>query len=365
MNPKPIKKILVIQQKMIGDVLISSVLCSHFKSMYPEAQVHYAIHQGTHAVVEGHPDIDRFILSAPKKSWNHWGKLIQQIKKERYDLIVDAYGKLESLMMVIRSGAPKIYGHKKWFSPMAYTKTSEPSCQVYTPAGNAIEDRLRLIYPESEILKKALEFRPKIHLTQEEVAWAQGVLNSHKLDERKTLVMVSILGSSMDKSLPAQTMAQMLTGLAKKPNTHILLNYIPSQKSLVAALLELVPKKYHTSLHPEIYGQNLREFLALLSQVNYLVGNEGGAVNMAKALDIPTFTLFSPWINKAAWNSFDDGQTHIGLHLKDFAPDLFQGYSNQYVRQHHQEFYQAFTFDLFAPLLNSFCLRHSNTEQAF
>ncbi|MDC3341317.1 lipopolysaccharide heptosyltransferase family protein [Flavobacteriaceae bacterium] len=363
MNPKPIKKILVIQQKMIGDVLISSVLCSHLKALYPEAQLHYAIHQGTLAVVKGHPDIDQFILSTPKKSWNQWRILFTQIKKERYDLILDAYGKLESLMMILPSGAPRVYGHKKWFSPLAYTKTSMPSSQVYTTAGNALEDRLRLIYPESEIQESALEFRPKIHLTSEEISWGQEIIGAHNLDRGKTLVMVSILGSSLDKSLPAQTMAQIIDTLAQQPNTHILLNYVPNQKHSVDEILALVPEKNRARVHPEIYAQNLREFLALLSQAHYLVGNEGGAVNMAKALNIPTFTLFSPWINKVAWNSFDDGQTHVGLHLKDFAPDLFQGQSNKEVRKNHQQFYQAFTFDLFAPLLNSFCLRHSSKEQ--
>lgn len=363
MNPKPIKKILVIQQKMIGDVLISSLLCSHFKVLYPQAQVHYAIHQGTQAVVQGHPDIDQFILSTPKKSWNQWRKLINQIKKEQYDLILDAYGKLESLMMILPSGAPRVYGHKKWFSLLAYSRTSKPSSQVYTHAGNAIEDRLRLIYPESEIRVKAQEFRPKIYLTPEEISWAKEIIDAHNLDRAKTLVMVSVLGSSIDKSLPAQTMAQILTTLAQQPNTHILLNYMPHQKQSVEAILALVPEKNRGCVHPEVYGQNLREFLALLSQMNYLVGNEGGAVNMAKALNIPTFTLFSPWINKAAWNSFDDGQIHIGLHLKDFTPDLFQGFSNKEVRKNHQQFYKAFTFELFAPLLNSFCLRHSSTGQ--
>lgn len=359
MNQKPITKILVIQQKMIGDVLISSILCSHLKAMFPQAQLHYAIHQGTKAVVQGHPDIDQFILSTPEPSFRQWRKLRAQIRAQRYDLIVDAYGKLESLRMILGSGAPRVYGHKKWFSALAYTKTSRPCNRVYTIAGNAIEDRLRLIYPESEIHKKALEFRPKIYLNSAEISWAKDLLAQHKLNQGQTLAMVSVLGSSLDKSLPAQTMAQIITTIAQQRNTHILLNYLPSQKNSVDEILALVPKTQQANLHPEIYGKNLREFLALLSQVNYLVGNEGGAVNMAKALEIPTFTLFSPWINKSAWNSFEDGRTHIGLHLKDFKPEQFAGQSNKEVRKKYREFYAAFNFDLFAEQLDKFCQAHS------
>lgn len=360
MNPKSIKKILVIQQKMIGDVLISSVLCSHLKTIHSQAEIHYAIHEGTQPVVAGHPDIDQFILSTPKMSWNQWRKFIGQIRRANYDLIIDAYGKIESLFIILGAQAPMVHGHKKWFSKVVYTQISTPNSRVYTLAGNALEDRLRLIYQESEIAQKALKFKPKIHLTDQEIKWAKDLLKKNKLNKDINLVMVSVLGSSAEKSLPQSTMAQILEVLAQQPKTHILLNYIPSQLDEVQDILSILPTQYHSQLHQEIYGRNLREFLALLSQVDYLVGNEGGAVNMAKALDIPTFTLFSPWINKSAWNNYADQYTHMGLHLKDYRPELFKGRSNKEIRQDYQRYYQSFKFDLFSATLNSFCQKHSH-----
>ncbi len=55
-------KILVIQQKMIGDVLASSILCNNLKAIYPEAQVDYLIYPFTKPVVENNPNIDNLIL---------------------------------------------------------------------------------------------------------------------------------------------------------------------------------------------------------------------------------------------------------------------------------------------------------------
>ena len=51
-------KILVIQQKMIGDVLASSTLCNTLKNEYPEAQIDYLIYPFTSPVVENNPNID-------------------------------------------------------------------------------------------------------------------------------------------------------------------------------------------------------------------------------------------------------------------------------------------------------------------
>ena len=48
-------KILVIQQKMIGDVLISSIICNNLRIAYPEAQIDYLIYPFTKPAVENNP----------------------------------------------------------------------------------------------------------------------------------------------------------------------------------------------------------------------------------------------------------------------------------------------------------------------
>jgi heptosyltransferase-2 len=55
---------------------------------------------------------------------------------------------------------------------------------------------------------------------------------------------------------------------------------------------------------------------------------------MAKALDVPTFTIFSPQIKKNDWSIFEDGKQNISVHVDDydvtpknyenFKPELFK-----------------------------------------
>jgi heptosyltransferase-2 len=51
-------KILVIQQKMIGDVLVSSLICENLKRSYPNSEVHYLINRFTIPVIENNPYVD-------------------------------------------------------------------------------------------------------------------------------------------------------------------------------------------------------------------------------------------------------------------------------------------------------------------
>ena len=59
-------KILVIQQKMIGDVLASTVICNNLRTIYPESQIDYLIYPFTKPVVENNPNIDNIILFTDK-----------------------------------------------------------------------------------------------------------------------------------------------------------------------------------------------------------------------------------------------------------------------------------------------------------
>jgi heptosyltransferase-2 len=58
-------KVLIIQQKMIGDVLATSVLFEAIKQKYPKAKLHYVLNSHTYPVVEHNPFIDKFHFFYP------------------------------------------------------------------------------------------------------------------------------------------------------------------------------------------------------------------------------------------------------------------------------------------------------------
>jgi heptosyltransferase-2 len=61
----------------------------------------------------------------------------------------------------------------------------------------------------------------------------------------------------------------------------------------------------------------LRGFIGILNQCN-VIGNDGGATNMAKALGKPSFIIF--WIEKKIWATLEDGIHHLSVHLNDYRP---------------------------------------------
>lgn len=312
-------KVLVIQQKMIGDVLISTVICEAIKTAFPKCEVHYMIHPNTLAVVDNNPFIDRVVVFDPQLSGGFLGllKFGQSLKNERYDVVIDAYAKLESLIPTLLSAAPKRIGFKKWYSWIFYTKSVE---RKEGNLNTAIVHRLLLAKELTKTETKPMF--PQIYLSvrEKEVA-AERIVESIGTD--KQLLMISVLGSNKKKSLPAAQMAETLDLVAAQSDATLLFNFMPDQLEEATKIYNLCKPETQKAIKLDFYTKSLREFLAILSQCQALIGNEGGAVNMAKALSIPTFTIFSPWINKESWNMLTEQHNHEAVHISDYYPELY------------------------------------------
>ena len=276
-------------------------------------------------------------------------RFLKQIKNTKYDLVIDAYGKLESNLISVFSGAEKRVSFYKWYTQFLYTKTIHRKLEPLTNASIAIENRLRLIFSESNISSEIK--RPKIFLTAEEKEKASDFLESNGITAQKPLIMISVLGSESRKSLPFKYMANVIDKIVDKTDANILFNYIPNQEEDARKIYNLTSLKTQNNIHFDVFGKSLRGFIAILSHCNALIGNEGGAVNMAKALDIPTFTIFSPWIPKKGWNMFEDGEHHISVHLSDYLPGLFLNKKTKELKTKSLQLYSYFEPKLFTDQL--------------
>src|SRR5690606_26210062 len=141
-------------------------------------------------------------------------------------------------------------------------------------------------------------------------------------NRHKPLFMIGILGSEWYKTYPLNSMAELLDFIVSQTNASLLFNYIPNQKEDALKLYGLLNETTQKHVYFDIYADSLRTFLGILSQCNALIGNEGGIVNMAKALQIPTFSLFSPSVDKETWQIFED-EKNISIHLKDLKPEIY------------------------------------------
>jgi len=310
-------KIIVIQKKRIGDVLTSTILLEALREKFPEYELHYLIYENSIAVVENNPFVDKIIIMSEeiRKSKLGFLKFLFQIRKENYEIVVDAYGKPNSVILGWFSGAKKTITFDKVYSRFLYTHPVKRNQNSFSNATKAIEHRMLLLAPLKIDFKV---IKPKIFITEDEISVAKSKLQKAEIALSKPIVMISAIGSNDSKTYPLGYMAKVIDTIADQNDIQILFNYLPFQKEEAHQLYLLCKPETQAKINFAFYEENLRDFLAITSLCKGLIGNEGGATNMAKALNIPTFTIFSPLVVKNDWNMFEDGKQNISVHVKDF-----------------------------------------------
>jgi len=347
-------KILVIQQKMIGDVLVSSTICNNLRKAYPDSQIDYLVYESTIPVLEGNPNIDNVLLFQDKhrKSKREFLNLAHEIRDSKYDLLIDAYSKLESWLIVLLSGAKRKISYKKPGRTFLYTDNVPFAEFPKTNLGLAIERRLSLLEPLD--LKIEVDPFPKLYVTDKENKDALTFFEHHQLRKDRKTVMISLLGSENLKTYPLEYMAKVVDFIADNQDINILFNYFPKQIKDAKIIFDNCKPSTQEKIYFDLLGGELRGFIALMNQCDLIVGNDGGAINMAKALGKPSFIIFSPWIEKKVWATLEDGIHHISVHLNDFKPKSLASKTEKELKKNALSLYQEFEPELFKDKIELF-----------
>ncbi len=85
-------KILVIRFSSIGDIVLTSPVVRCLKKQLPDSKIHFLTKKPFTSIIEPNPNVDKvFFLESSLP------KVIAELKKEKYDLVVDLHNNLRSL----------------------------------------------------------------------------------------------------------------------------------------------------------------------------------------------------------------------------------------------------------------------------
>ena len=330
-------RILIIQQKYSGDVLISSILCENLKKWNPNCKIDFIANDFTVDVIENNPFIDNIIVFKKGISF------LSSIRKIKYDYLIDCYSKIESNLIALSSLSKIKISYYKWYSFFIYNSTVKRFFKADKSIELSIKNRIELLKPiiglDFDYIKDSKVYFDKsylniIHLKMKDF-----------LKNEKKNILINIYGSNENKSLPIEQMIKFIEFINSNLTCNIIMNYMPSQVKKANILMSKLNHEVKKNIVNYV-PNTLKDCIHTIYFCDALLGNEGGATNIAKSIGKPTFSIFSPMIESKGWHS-NRNKDHFAVHLADYFPDLYEKKSKREIKLLNKEFYKKLKFELF------------------
>lgn len=272
------QRILVIQLKRAGDVIVTTPVMAVLRQRFPGARLGFLVDPAFASVLEHNPNIDvieRYDRGEVLATW-------RRLRAGRWDWILDFQSSPRSVLAARASGALVTAGYSVPFWGQFFTYT------VPRPHGrqSVVDGKLTLV----EALLGPVAERPprRVYLSAEETAWARsvfggepgiGLVPTHRRESRRWTPEGFV---EVGRTLAA----------AGEP---VWLFWGPGEKAYVEGIGAQIPG---ARLIPPA---TLREMAALFAQCRVVVTNDNGPMHLAVAVGTPTVTVYGP-TDPVAWN---------------------------------------------------------------
>lgn len=81
---------MIIQTAFIGDVILATGLVESIAAAHPDAEIDFVLRKGNEGLLENHPKISRlFVWNKKEQKYKNLRAVIAEIRKQRYDLLIN------------------------------------------------------------------------------------------------------------------------------------------------------------------------------------------------------------------------------------------------------------------------------------
>jgi len=311
-----LKHILIIQPAFIGDVILSTALVEKLHEHYPEAAIDVFLRKGNESLFFKHPYINKiFVWDKKYRKYQNLFKLIFQIRRTRYDLVVNVHRFFTSGVVSALSRGILKSGYRQ--NPLSRFYTFKTDFVI----GNGIHEveRNHLLIAEWTDQKNA---NPKLYpSTQDREAIVQYV-------EKKPYITVSPASVWFTKQFPQERWVEFLK--IRLPEKYTV--YLLGGKGDVA-VCETIKKSVNRLNVVNLAGKlSLLQSAALMQSATMNYVNDSAPLHLASSVNAPTTAVFCSTVTGFGFFPLADNSKVVeideklacrpcGLHGKKICPE--------------------------------------------
>ena len=121
-------RIALLKPSALGDIVHSLPVLAALRRRFPAAHLTWIVNSGYRSLLEGHPDLDAIlpfdrgaVRGGLRKALSSYAGFFKELRRQRFDLVIDLQGLLRTGIMALASGASRHVGlasaakAQRWF----------------------------------------------------------------------------------------------------------------------------------------------------------------------------------------------------------------------------------------------------------
>lgn len=293
-------KILLIQFRPAGDVLLLTPVVKAIKEKYPDSLISFLVNEKESILIRDFSLIDDIILirKIPRKKFSDYIKYLRYnislnllVRKKKFDVVIDFIGNPKSAFITFFSRAPVRIGRKS-ARDIAYNniiKSHEKNL-------NTVLRRLAHLKPigiDSGYISTELCLNP------DDRQFAGDYIKSLNIKPGRKLIILAPNSPRSSRRWKPEYFSEVGKNLVQNYNAKILLAWGPGEEEYTKNILkEIGPDAEMIPL------TSLCEMAAIIAGSDLIITNDSGAMHMANAAGIRSIAIFGP-TNPYVWNHPD------------------------------------------------------------
>lgn len=290
MNINP-DKILLIQLRRIGDVLMTTPAVKAVKKRFPTSKITFLTESPSDEIFRNNPYVDEILLHNRKWGLKGYLKFIRELRQRQFDLVIDFFGNPRSAQIAFFSGVRHRLGFNFRGRRWTYTSTVAlpENKNLYSPL-----HKLHLLKPLGEIPPfyppPAEDIQIEFFCSPADYEYAEELTKKLGITEDDFVIVLCPVSRRKYKNWPAEKFAWIADKLIENYAVKILFMCGPNEKAFIDNIKRQM--KYTDKTLDDYEASTISHVRAFFEKVDLYVGNDNGLRHIAIAAHTPTVTVF-------------------------------------------------------------------------
>ncbi len=274
------KRILIIRQDRIGDVVLATAIPREIKKRWPDSHVGMLLRGATKHLLTNNPHVDTVITDdfTPETRQDTFWPMVRELRRHKFTHALMLLPESRISYMVFWAGIPVRVGHGITLFH-ALTLARPVMTRKFQKGKHEADYSMDLA---RSIGVKTNNIKPEIHLTRTEEQEAARMAAKWGCSRR--VVGLNITSGMSSPNWEPSAYAELATLLSEDDSVQLVVTDYVVPESLQDLPGVLYP----------CAGTDLRKVMISLKALDLLVSASTGPMHMAAALNVPTLSLFCP-----------------------------------------------------------------------